>query len=84
MSNIKNGVSKFFSNKGREKKEVKEVKPEKKDAAKPSYDDEIIKEVALSKYPEAEHVLDKRKTLPTKQQKLLTVLREESWFDGKS
>lgn len=68
---------KAFSESGQQKESSQEQKT--------SYDDEVIEEVALAKYPEAEHVLDQAKDIAAKTgRSLLKVLREESWLIDKA
>jgi hypothetical protein len=82
LARMEKGLSKFFSEQGRKKEEP--TKPEPKAEAK-GMDDEIIEEVALTKFPEAEHVLDQAKQIAKSTgRNLLKVLREESWLIDKA
>lgn len=80
LARMEKGLAKFFSEQGRKKEETTKPAMETK-----GIDSEIIEEVALTKFPEAEHILDQAKQIAKATgRNILKVLREESWLIEKA
>lgn len=78
VANLEKGVSKFFSEQGREKKEETKVE------TKPQ-DDDLVEEVLLTKYPEAENVMeDLRETAKEKGVSVLNLYRNSKYYQGEA
>ena len=86
VADLKKGVDKAFSDKGRQEKD----KPEEDDKSSekketPKYDDEVVEELLITKHPEAEHVLDELKEVAEqKGESILKVYRKSKYFQGEA